>query len=261
MRTPYYIALLLMSIAGTTMAQQTDSHLGGPGKRGRFDGLSHIEVDLGQKNAMVVGFTSFAQLESRRNIDSLLRLFVANYQRVVDTTQSQLRATHALFRLGETSQTLDLRYTPQLSTSFRFTGGRSAPVLVKTQQDTLQLVWSSTAAALPYYDFSIYLMVNSLDNIDQLLRNGGVNGKLQEALKSVQQYKGHDLRDPKMAFDLQYKREGTSVQTNFINPGLAKGSFISFQPGVGVGLIRSQWLSIQFLLSESDRQDWRNSAN
>ena len=242
MRTPYYIAMLLMSMAGTTMAQQTDSHLVGPDKRGRFDGLSHIEVDLGQKNALVVGFTTFAQAQARKNIDSVLRLFMADYLRIADTTQSQLMAAHALFRLGETSQAMDIRYTPQPTTSFRFRGGRSNPVLVKTRQDTVQIVWSSLVSPLPYYDFSIYLMVNSLSDIPQLLKNGGVNDRFQEALKSVQQYKGHDLRDPKMSFDLRYRREGTSIQTDFINPGLAKSSFISFQPGVGVGLIRSQWV-------------------
>jgi hypothetical protein len=224
------------------MAQQTDSHLDGPDKRGRFNGLSHIEVELGHKNALVVGFTNVRQVQARKNIDSVLRLFVANYQRVADTVQTPLMATHALFRLGETSQLMDIRYTPQPTTSFRFTGGRAAPVLVKTKQDTLQIVWSSAVAPLPYYDFSLYLLLNSLTDIEQLLQNGDLNGKLQEALKSVSQYKGHDLTDPKMSFDMLYKSDGTAAQTKFISPGLAKGSFISFQPGLGVGLIRSQWV-------------------
>lgn len=242
MRTPYYIALLLMSMAGTTMAQQTDSHLEGPDKRGRFNGLSHIEIDLSHKNALVAGFTTFGQLQARKNIDSVLRLFVANYKRIADTAQNPLTATHALLRLGETNQVMELRNTPQPATSFRFTGGRTAPVLVKTKQDTLQIVWSSAIATLPYYDFSFYLMLNNLTDIEQLLRNGGINATLQEALKSVGQYKGHDLTDPKMSFDMLYKREGTATQPKFISPGLAKGSFISFQPGGGVGLIKSQWV-------------------
>ena len=252
MHTKYTIALLLMSMAGTTMAQQTESHLVGPGKRGRFDGVSHIEVDLGQKNALVVGFKTFAQLTARQNIDSVLHLFVADYKRIADTTQNPLSAIHALFRLGDMSRTVDVRQTAQPTTSFRFMTGKSEPILVKTKQDTLRVVWSSAAGVLPYYDFSFYVLVNSLSDIDRLLQNGGINEKLQEAMKSVRQYKYHDLTNPKMSFDLRYRREGTSMGTNFINPGLAKSPFLSFQPSIGVGLIRNQWvpsanLDIQFI--------------
>ncbi|MCY7359441.1 MAG: hypothetical protein LH609_18695 [Rudanella sp.] len=247
-----YIALLLMSMAGTTMAQQTESHLAGPGKRGRFNGVSHIEVDLGQRNALVVGFRTFTQLTARQNVDSVLRLFVADYNRIADTIQSPLSTTHALFRLGDISRTVDVRQTAQSTTSFRFMTGKTEPVLVKTQQDTLQVVWSSATSSLPYYDFSYYLLVNNLSDIERLLQNGGVNEKLQEAMKAVRQYKNHDLTNPKMAFDLRYRHEGTSIGTNFMNPGLAKNPFLSIQPTLGVGLIRSQWvpsvnLDVQFI--------------
>lgn len=252
MCTNYCIALLLMSIAGTTVAQQTESHLVGPGKRGRFAGLSHIEVDLGQKNALVVGFTTFAQLTARQNVDSVLRLFVRDYQLVMDSTRNPLEAKYILLRLGDINRTLDVRHTPQPTASFRFMAGKTDPVLVKTQQDTLQIVWSSAATPLSYYDFSFYMIVNNLADVDRILQNGGVNEKLQEAMKSVRGYKAHDLTNPKMSFDLRYRREGTSIGTNFINPGLAKSPFLSFQPTIGVGLIRSQWvpsvnLDVQFV--------------
>ena len=222
------------------MGQQTESHLVGPGKRGRFDGVSHIEVDLGQKNALVVGFKTFAQLTARQNIDSVLHLFVADYKRIADTTQNPLSATHALFRLDNMSRTVDVRQTAQPTTSFRFMTGKSEPILVKTKQDTLRVVWSSAAGVLPYHDFSFYVLVNSLSDIDRLLQNGGINEKLQEAMGRVRDYKAHDLTNPKMSFDLRYRREGTSIGTNFINPGLAKNTFLSIQPTLGFGLIRSQ---------------------
>jgi len=234
------------------MAQSTESHLVGPGKRNRFNGQSHIEVDLGQKNALVVGFTTFAQLIARQNVDSVLRLFIADYKRIADTTQTSLSATHALLRLGDISRTVDVRQTAQSTTSFRFMTGKTEPVLVKTQQDTLQVVWSSATSSLPYYDFSYYLLVNNLSDIERLLQNGGVNEKLQEAMKLVRSYKAHDLTNPKMAFDLRYRCEGTSIGTNFINPGLVKSPYISFQPNIGIGLIRTQWvpslnLDVQFI--------------
>ena len=237
-----FFAVLLLGIAGTTMAQQTDSHLNGPGKRNRFNGLSHIEIDLGQKNALVAGFHTFSQLEARQNIDSVLHLFLADYQKVMDSTQNPVQAVHILYRLGDISRTVDSRTTPQPTTSFRFMATRPDPMLVKTRQDTLQVVWSSATTVLPYYSFSLYLLVNQLSDIERLLANGGVNQKVQEAIQRVRQYKGHDLTNPKMAFDLRYKHEGGSIESNFINPGLARSPFISFQPTIGVGLIRNQWV-------------------
>ena len=242
MQLRYQFAILLLSIAGTAMAQQ-ESHLVGPNRRGRFNGISHVEVDLGQKNALLVGFTTYGQVTARQNVDSVLRLFVADYQKIADTTQANTQTTHTLYRLGPFNRTVDLRHTPQPTATFRFSDGQPDPVLVKTRQDTLQIVWSSGIMPLAYYDFSVYLLVNNLSDVERMLQEGGVNGKLQEALKSVRQYKGHDLTDPRMAFDLRYKREGESIQTQFINPGLAKNPFISFQPFLGVGVIRNQLVS------------------
>ena len=249
MRTPYFIALLLMSMAGPTMAQSgrfesQATHLLNPGGRGGyFDGVSHIEVDLGQKNALVVGFNKFADVEARKNVDSVLRLFVANYRRVIDTTQGQSTTTHALFRLGQTNQTLDIRYVPQPTTSFRFTGDRAAPTLVKTRQDTLQIVWSSAVSALPRYDFSLYLLVNNLNDVEGLLKNGELNSRLQEALTAVREYKNHDLTNPRLSFDLFCRRKEKKVETFFFAPGLVKSPYISLHLlGIGVGLIRNQWV-------------------
>ncbi len=163
MRTINWIAWLLLSLAGTTVAQQTGGRLAEPGASRKFDGISHIEVDLDRRNTMLIGFSQYAQVRARQNVDSVLRLFIADYRQVEDTTQSPTRATHALFRLGETDRALDLRFTEQPTVSFRFSD-TNTPVQVKTQQDTLQLVWGSTTSRLPYYDFTIYLFLNSLDS-------------------------------------------------------------------------------------------------
>lgn len=244
--------MLLLGIAGTTMAQPIDSHLAGPGKRGRFDGISHIEVDLGQKNALVIGFQIFTQLEARKNIDSVLRLFVADYRKIADTTQNPVQAIHTLFRLGSTARTIEVRQHSQPVSAYRFLEGRSEPVLVKSRQDTLQVVWSLEPQKV--YDFSLYVLVNSLSTLDRLLAEGGVNQKVQEAMQAVRGYKGHDLTNSKMSFDLRYRREGNSIGTHFMSPGLAKAPFLSFQPSFGAGLIRSQLvpslkLDVQFVPS------------
>lgn len=238
------IALLVLSVAGTTVAQSSDAHLLIPGHKNRFSGLSHVEVDLGQRNTLLIGFDRYAQVLARQNIDSVLRLFMSDYRKVADTTQSPTRATHALFRLSGADRALDLRFAPQLTSSFRFRKD-NPPLDVKTQQDTLQISWSPTTTGSIPPDFGIYLFVNSINDIAGFLEKGGINGKLQTALGSVRAYKGHDLTDPKMSFDMV---QGAEQRAQFIRPGLV----ISFQPGVGVGLIRNQWvpslnLDVQFI--------------
>ncbi|HLL94290.1 MAG TPA: hypothetical protein VK404_04875 [Spirosoma sp.] len=249
------IVMLVLSMAGTTMAQTPGAHLLIPGHKNKFVGLSHIEVELGQRNTLLIGFDRYRQVQARQNVDSVLRLFVNDYRKVADTAQSPTRATHAMFKLNGTDRTLDLRFTPQATSSFRFRK-ENPPLDVKTQQDTLHIVWASdfrTVTAgkktVSPDDYSVYLFVNSFADIDDLLKAGGINGKVQTALESVRQYKGHDLTNPKMSFDMVQR---TNQQAQFIAPGLAKAPFLSLQPGIGVGLIRNQWvpslnLDIQFI--------------
>ncbi|AKD57531.1 hypothetical protein [Spirosoma radiotolerans] len=238
MRLFCLITVLLLSIVGIAMSQSTTPHLTEPDAKQKFIGLSHIEIDLGQRNTLLVGFNRYVQVQDRQNIDSVLRLFVANYLTVEDTTQSPIRATHALFRLGETDRALALRYTPQPTTNFRFRDD-DKPVEVKTQQDTLQIVWTSaTAQALPN-DFSIYLLINNLHDVERLLREGGINQKLQKAIEAVQAYKGHNLTSPRLAYTLLQGEDGKS---SIVQPGLIGSPFLNIQPSIGVGLIRNQWV-------------------
>lgn len=254
MRLFCLITALLLSIVGIVISQPSSPRLLEPGAKRKFIGLSHIEVDLGQRNTLLVGFDRYAQIQAHQNIDSVLRLFGADYQKVEDTTQSPIRAVHALFRLGETDRDLALRYTPQLITSFRFRDG-DEPVMVKTAQDTLQLAWTSSASEAIPDDFSVYLFVNNLRDIDRLLRSGGVNQKIQQALESVRQYKGHDLTNPRMAFNMLQSPDNKAT---FLHPGLAKSPFLSFHPSIGVGLIRNDWvpslnIDIEFIPSQFRR--------
>lgn len=238
MRQLYHIALLILSLAGSAVAQQSGAILSQAGAKQKFDGLSHIEIDLGQRNTLLIGFRQYSQVQARQNVDSVLRLFVADYRNVQDTTQNPTQAVRALFRLDKADRTLELQYRLPPTISFHFSGA-DAPTQVKTQQDTLQIVWWSGLTRPAAYDFSVYLLLNNLDDIDRLLGSGGVNQRVQAALESVRQYKGHDLTTPKMSFDMVQQAD---KQPAFLRPGLAKNPFISFQPGIGAGLIRNQWV-------------------
>ncbi|MBD2704651.1 hypothetical protein IC229_28700 [Spirosoma sp. BT702] len=238
MRLFCLFTVLLLSTAEIALSQSTGNHLTEPGARRKFIGISHVEIDLGQRNTMIIGFDQYVQARAHQNIDSVLRLFVADYRKVEDTILTPTRAIHALLKLNADNRDLAVRYTPQPATSFRFRDGEN-PVEVKTQQDTLQIAWvSATTKAIPT-DFAVYLMVNSLQDINRLLNSGGVNSKVQQALESIRQYKQHDLTNPRYALTLMQSFDN---KPTFRNPGLKGEPFLSFHPGIGVGLIRNQWV-------------------
>lgn len=237
MRQFCLIAVLLLSTAGIATAQSTSSRLTEPGAKRKFVGLSHIEIDLGQRNALLIGFDRYDQVQARQNIDSVLRQFVADFKKIEDTTQSPIRAVHALYKLGDTDRNLALRYTPQLSNSFRFKDV-DEPVQVKTQQDTLQIAWTTLASDVPPIDFGVYFIVNSLHDLERLLSTGGVNSKVRQSLESVRNYKHHNLTNTRYVFSLF---QSLNNKPTFREPGLVGEPFLSFHPGIGVGLIRGQW--------------------
>ncbi|OIN59919.1 hypothetical protein [Arsenicibacter rosenii] len=240
MRLLLFLSLLLPGIAGTAMAQRFDSHITRANNKARFDGTSRIEIDLGQHNAVIIGFSQLSQVEAHKNIDSVLRLFLPDYRKIADSTQDPLQAAFIHYRLGDISRTIESRTTPATSATFRFMTGKEAPSLVRTRQDTIQIVWSASPVKQPYYDFSIYLLLNTLSDLEGILQQGGVNRRVEETINLAKQYKGHDLTNPRMSFDLQYKEESGVGRHNFINPGSKHQPFLSFQPGIGAGLIRNQ---------------------
>ncbi|MBO0950098.1 hypothetical protein [Fibrella forsythiae] len=256
MNTIVKMALLLTGLSGTAMAQQPQltvpdntpnrkeraasyalrAHLAMPGNRRNFEGRSHIEVNLSKQAALIIGFNRYAQVRARQNIDSVLRLFVTDYAQIRDSTATGTSGLRFTYRLSPAARVIDQRASPPVFTSFQFNIGEP-PALLKLRQDTLRVLWENPGQRTTYHQFAVYLLLNSIDDIAQLLAEGGVNARIQTALDNVQNYKNHDLTNPKMAFNL--------VQTNqreykFINPGLARSPFISLQPGLGVGLIRNQ---------------------
>ncbi|QKZ11267.1 hypothetical protein [Spirosoma sp. KUDC1026] len=225
-------------MAGKSLCQSTGNHLTEPGAKRKFIGLNHIEIDLGQRNTLLIGFDQYAQVQAHKNVDSVLRLFMDDYRIVEDTTQRPTRSAHALFKLRPDNRDLALRSAPQVTTDFRFRDGES-PVEVKTKQDTLQVAWLSTSAREISTDFAVYFLVNNLRDLQKLLSTGGVNAKVEQALESVRGFKHHNLTNPRYAFNLLQPLTG---KPTFQTPGLIGDPFLSFHPGIGVGLIRNQWV-------------------
>lgn len=224
---------LLIGLAGATYAQNSGSILSKKVNREAFQGQSHIEIDLGQRNTLLLGFDNFAHVRAHQNLDSTLRLFMTDYQKVADTTRELTEAFHAHFRIGDTDRTLDLRTYPQRTASFLFKEG-DEPIQLKTKQDTLHISWREADS------FHAYFLINNLADLNRMLQQGGVNAKVQKAIQSVETYNKHtySLANPKIAFDL-VQRDGQEPEV--INPGLAKRPVLVISPNIGVGLIKTQW--------------------
>jgi hypothetical protein len=238
MRLFCFVAVLLLSTVGESLCQSTGNHLADPRAKRNFIGLNHIEIDLGQRNTLLIGFDRYEQVQAHKNVDSVLRLFVDDYRNVVDTAQSPTRSVHTLFKLRPDNRDMALRSAPQSTTDFRFRDGES-PVEVKTKQDTVLAVWMSTSARELPTDFAVYFFVNNLRDLEGILKAGGVNAKVEQALESVRGFKHHNLTNPRYAFNLIQPLNG---KPTFQTPGLIGDPFLSFRPGIGVGLIRNQWV-------------------
>ncbi|WP_234735886.1 hypothetical protein [Tellurirhabdus bombi] len=235
------IPWLLIGLVGATYAQNSGSILSKKENREAFQGQSHIEIDLGQRNTLLLGFDNFAHVRAHQNLDSALRLFLTDYQKVADTTRELTEAVHAHFRIGETDRALDLRTYPQRTASFLFKESEE-PIQLKTKQDTLHISWREADS------FQAYFLVNNLADLNRIVQQGGVNARVQKAIQAAESYnkQTYSLTRPGIAFDL-IQREGKEPEV--INPGLAKRPVLVISPNIGVGLIKTQWtpsLAIDF---------------
>ncbi|WP_420153490.1 hypothetical protein [Siphonobacter sp.] len=219
------LSLLLLSKLGSLWAQSIDQTY-----------KSHITLRLTNGQSVQLEFNQFSDLLAHRNLDSVLHLFVTDYQKVRDTSEA-LTAHTIRFRFDENRRQLDVRSYPQTQQAYHFSGTEE-PALLKTQSDTLELpAWQAPAAVgwgSGSPQFWVRFILNDLSFIETQLKKGGFNPFLEEAIQSVYQYKNHHLTSSKVTFDLvQEGKKATFSQLNFV-----RAAFISFQPRAEVGVIR-----------------------
>jgi hypothetical protein len=234
--------LLLLSMAGTALAQRATPRLTQPGVARQFTGRSHIEIDLGKQNTLIIGFDRLVQIRTQSSLDSVLRLVLADYRTLLDTTSgaANTASVYVLANVSSVSRTIDLRRTSSPTTRFRFMAQATEPVQLKTQQDTLQLIWQDAQPRAYGHTsgFSAYLILNNLTDLDELLRNGGVDAKLRQAVEAAQPFE--NAKKAHANFDLiQPEKNPVAI----INRGHYRSPFISLHIlGIGAGLIRNQWV-------------------
>lgn len=253
---------LLLGAVGLGFAQQPARYAALQPQTTRISpfSLSSVEIDLAQLNAtngpgnvLRIEFDSYAQLLAHRNIDSVLRLFVREYAKVRDTSQTTSSFAYD-FLPTKLVQGSRLRVYPARVEQYSFTNLRG-PVSVKSHQDTLHVfswLWQRDRRVGQYADSKVYtdrlqiagrwqpvnfyFLVNDLSKVEKLLDRGGLNKHLDRVLTAIRDYRSHDLTNPKMAFSAIYNGIRTEIQ----QPGLANAPMLILGGNVGAGLTRSQ---------------------
>jgi len=232
MNRTLFLAGLLMGLAGNAAAQ-----------RDRIkEHRSQYEIQLPNRNRLVVVFNTWPELAAHRNLDSLLHLFVADWRLWRDTTGSRTdarRVTYTVETGGVRTARVTTHAVPTETYRFRST---EAPAQLRTTQDTLVIekrLEPASRTTKPAFDlplnvqFQFYL--NHLDDVETLEKQG-LNAELEKAIRHARSYTGHDLFLPR--YRSVYSAE-PGVRRPWRVGGFNEGQLV-LSPGVGVGVARNQ---------------------
>jgi hypothetical protein len=223
---------LLLGLAGNAVAQ-----------RDRIkERRSQYEIRLPNRNRLVVVFNTWPELAAHRNLDSLLRLFVADWRLWRDTTGTRTdarRVTYTVEPGGARTARVATFALPTETYQFR---SDEEPVQLKTALDTLVIekrLEPGSRTTKPAFDlplnvqFCFYL--NRLEDIEALTKQG-LNGELEKAIGQARAYTGHDLFLPR--YWSAYSPEPGQRRPWRVG-GFNEGQLV-LSPGVGVGVARNQ---------------------
>ena len=129
-----------------------------------FENLSKINIDLGQKNVLLIGVKNLKNLEDNKNIDSVLVLFLNDYQALKPSLKESTNARSIRYTINSSGvQVLDLQEYPQKIDKIQLRTGQE-PVMIKTQSDTLIIIRNNRIQNTPKVpeDFThFYFIVNN----------------------------------------------------------------------------------------------------
>jgi hypothetical protein len=253
----------------------------GQGELGK--NTSRIELDLGNKNKLHIFVRNIKDLDKRKNIDSLLALFVKDYQVLKPNLKETTAARSAQYSVSKNGKmVLDLQEFPQAIERLQYRSG-GEPVNLKTQMDTLKIVIAVDTPAIKrwlkikevfgkenpdvqaFKNIYFYFIVNQLDDL-AAISTQGVNPKINEALADIKAYKGHDIYNESI-FNFSYRSDATGKPGDDAKVMLDKrigrvqtyaSPFLNAHFSVGVGLIKDQWtMNFQQMFSFIPNQNKR----
>ena len=233
--------MLSVSILSHAFAQQLPGVL-----PGALDRHSKYSFDLGQGNKMLAYARTVQDLQKFQNIDSVLRLFAKDYKEVKTALAENTNARTATYKLSDNNQhQLDLREKEASKQRFQFSTNSSEPLLIKYVQDTLLIIHtflkpirkkSETIQLNEHVYFC--LIINYLDDVEVVAKNGIGNAKISQALIDVAQYPHHNLQKTGFRYNLTYALD--SDKPSFKAVETQNSPFIAIHPSVGLGVLQNQ---------------------
>jgi hypothetical protein len=234
----FLLAGLLTGLAGHAFAQiSLREPIKEPGEPRR----SQYQIELPNRNRLVVVFNTWPELAAHRNLDSLLRLFVTDLRLWRDSTGTTdtRRVLYTLDAQG--ARTVRVSRFPAPTETYQFRTN-AEPVQVKTAQDTLileRLLAPSARTTKPAFELPpnvrFYFLLNRVEDVEELTRQG-LNGEIERAIAGARGYTGHDLFQPR------YRSNYTPdpALRNRWRVGGFNEPMLGISPGVGVGVARNQ---------------------
>jgi len=203
----------------------------------------NFEFESGNK--LVVYARTVHGLQQFQNIDSTLALFLKDYKAIKPSLEENTNGRTAIYKpLKDGQYQLDLTEHKPTKQRFQFRPQSSEPLLLKTVQDTLLIIQNylkpvvtKSATATLNERVYFYFIINSLDDVESLIKSGTANAHIKKALEDVTKYKGHDLNNEKMKF--RYAQEG-SIDESFKGVQLIRGDFLAIHQTFGVGVFQNQ---------------------
>lgn len=204
---------------------------------------SKYSFDLGQGNKMLVYARTVQDLQKFQNIDSVLAHFSKDYNVLKPSLAESINSRTVIYRpLSNEQYQLDLieHASPKQRFQFKTNGGE--PLLVKTVQDTLLIVHTflkpmetkSGQVSLNEYVY-FCLIMNNLEDVEKMVKNGGINAYIQKALKDAEQYPHHNLVGGKYKFNYE---QSNSKSFKTVTTGTE--DFIAVHPSIGLGVFQNQ---------------------
>ena len=239
----FLIVMLSMGIFGHAFAQNLDL------KFAYLVDYSKITIDLESGNRLIIHARKVQYLRDFQNLDSVLVAFQKNYATIKPTLAENVNSKTATYLLLSNGQN-QLNLTETVSTKQRFQFAPTAdPVLVKTLQDTLLIASQNHILGEQKYVPipekrnlipSVYytLIINSLDDVSNILKTGGLNPKIQQCLLDIEQYPHHNLQKTGFSYKLNYA-PNTNTPT-FKAVETSRSPFLTFHQTFGVGVFRNQ---------------------
>jgi hypothetical protein len=233
-------ASLLIGLAGTSTAQKLDRPVSPP-----IAGQHVVTMPLPNRNSLVLHFDDWNDLSARRNVDSVLRLFVVDFHALRDTAGLNTGSRSATYALEEDGQrTLNLVSHPPSSERYYFRPNEE-PVQLKVLQDTLLVDDlrlpkrisnnKSTGANSQTRHLRFYLVLNRLEDVETLLPTG-LNLEVEKAIRTAQSYQEHDLFNQRLWSRVTFDPSAAPT----IRAGGNPNAVLFLTASVGLGVTRNQ---------------------